>query len=202
MEEIGLFPLPIVLVPTEQVPLHIFEGRYQELIGECLETEIEFGLVLEDDHGLREVGTRARVTGVLTRFPDGRLNIAIEGGGRFRLLHETERRSFRTAEIEPLEDEDGINTAEAAERALELYRRVAELAEADAEDFEAGSRSLSFELAGRVDFGTLVKQELLESRSEPERLGRVIELLEQACETLAQRRELRDRAAGNGKVSM
>ena len=72
MSELGLFPLGIVLLPSEQIPLHIFEERYQELIGECLDLEQEFGLVFADDEGLREVGTRALVTEVLDRFDDGR----------------------------------------------------------------------------------------------------------------------------------
>ena len=57
MSELGLFPLGIVLLPTEQIPLHIFEERYQELIGECLAEEREFGLVFADEDGLREIGT-------------------------------------------------------------------------------------------------------------------------------------------------
>src|SRR5207244_5641808 len=83
--ELGLFPLGVVLLPTERVPLHIFEPRYKELIGECLESEGEFGLVLADDDGLREVGTRAAVTDVLHRFPDGRMNVVVEGGEGVRL---------------------------------------------------------------------------------------------------------------------
>ena len=65
MTEIGLFPLPLVLLPTERVPLHIFEERYRELIGECLDSGDEFGLVYADDDGVRDVGTRARVAEVL-----------------------------------------------------------------------------------------------------------------------------------------
>ena len=52
MSELGLFPLGIVLLPTEQIPLHIFEDRYQELIGECLALEREFGLIYADEAGL------------------------------------------------------------------------------------------------------------------------------------------------------
>ena len=85
MAEIGLFPLGIVLLPTERVPLHIFEPRYQELIGECLDADEEFGLVYADEDGVREIGTRARVTEVLERFDDGRLTILVEGGLRFRV---------------------------------------------------------------------------------------------------------------------
>src|ERR687898_526017 len=89
MSELGLFPLGIVLLPSEQIPLHIFEDRYQELIGECLAEEREFGLIYADDDGLREIGTLAIVTEVLDRFDDGRLNIVVEGRERFRLLELT-----------------------------------------------------------------------------------------------------------------
>jgi Lon protease-like protein len=77
MDELGLFPLGIVLLPTEQLPLHIFEERYKELIGECIDDDGEFGLVYADDDGLRDLGTRARVVEVLARFEDGRLNILV-----------------------------------------------------------------------------------------------------------------------------
>jgi ATP-dependent Lon protease len=85
MDEIGLFPLGIVLLPTERVPLHIFEPRYCELIGECLEEEVEFGMVYADEDGVRDFGTLARVSDVLERFDDGRLNVVVEGGLRFRV---------------------------------------------------------------------------------------------------------------------
>ena len=125
MTEIGLFPLALVLLPTERVPLHIFEPRYKELIGECLELEQEFGLVLADEDGLRPVGTRASVTDVLHRFPDGRMNIVVEGGERFRLVRLTSGRSFDTAEVEPLEDEEDEADADARVLALERYSTLA-----------------------------------------------------------------------------
>src|SRR5437763_1318581 len=75
--ELGLFPLGIVLLPTERVPLHIFEPRYRERIGECIAEECEFGLVFADENGVRELGTRARVEEVLEQFDDGRMNIVV-----------------------------------------------------------------------------------------------------------------------------
>jgi Lon protease-like protein len=62
MDELGLFPLGLVLLPTEKLPLHL-RGPVKELIGECIEHETEFGLVYADDQGIRDVGTRARVPG-------------------------------------------------------------------------------------------------------------------------------------------
>src|SRR6185437_14141879 len=88
--ELGLFPLPLVLVPTERIPLHIFEPRYKELIGECVETDGEFGLVLATGDGaVHEVGTRARVLEVLEELDDGSMNVVVEGGERFRLIELT-----------------------------------------------------------------------------------------------------------------
>src|SRR6185369_324523 len=85
--ELGLFPLPLVLVPTERIPLHIFEPRYRELVGDCVDRDEEFGIVLLQPNGeIHDVGTRAAVTEVLQVLPDGRMNIIVAGGDRFRLL--------------------------------------------------------------------------------------------------------------------
>ena len=85
MPEIGLFPLELVLLPSERVPLHIFEDRYKELIGECLAEGSEFGLILETDGGLREIGTSTAVLEVIHTFDDGRMNVLVEGHDRFRV---------------------------------------------------------------------------------------------------------------------
>ena|SRR5438874_127731 len=201
MPELGLFPLGVVLLPTERVPLHIFEPRYKELIGECLELEQEFGLVLADEDGLRPVGTRASVTDVLHRFPDGRMNIVVEGGERFRLVRLTSGRSFDTAEVEPLEDEEDEADADARVLALERYSTLAAATGADAEDLDAESAALSFEIAARVDFGPELKQQLLETRSEPKRLDALAGLLEEAAEAVRADRERAEQASTNGKVT-
>ncbi|MFY9580868.1 MAG: LON peptidase substrate-binding domain-containing protein [Gaiellaceae bacterium] len=199
MGELGLFPLGIVLVPTERIPLHIFELRYQELIGECLEHDDEFGLVFADDDGMREIGTRASVVDVLDRFDDGRLNIAVEGRERFRIVTETEGHSFLTAEVEPVSDEEVVSDQTARERALERFRKLGRVVETDVDEPDADSGLLSFELAARVDFGPERKQELLELRSEPERLRIVSDLLDRAAEAITLERALAESASKNGR---
>ena len=174
MDEIGLFPLGIVLLPTERVPLHVFEPRYRELIGECLESDAEFGLLYADEDGVREVGTMARVAEVLERFDDGRLNVLVEGGRRFRVERLTRGRSFMTAAVEQVDD--GV----------------------EAEDPDESSPHLSFELAAQVELVPDAKQQLLESVSEQERLELVTELLDAVRHTLIATRELGDRAKRNG----
>jgi Lon protease-like protein len=202
VSEIGLFPLELVLLPTERVPLHIFEDRYKELIGECLARDGEFGLVLADERGLREVGTFASITEVLDRFEDGRLNIVVEGRGRFRLVELTRGRSFHTAQIEPIADEEDVADEKDVDRALEQFEQLKEIASSDVDDPDPDTGLLSFQLAARVDFGAEVKQQLLEQRSEARRLHVVAELLENAVQTMALEREVRERASQNGKVSL
>jgi Lon protease-like protein len=202
MSEIGLFPLQLVLLPTERVPLHIFEDRYKELIGECLARDDEFGLVFADERGLREIGTLAAVAEVLERFPDGRLNVLIEGRQRFRLVELTRGRSFQTAEIEHVGDHEDPPAEDDVARALEQFARLKEITESEVDDPDPDAGFLSFQLASRVDFGAEVKQQLLEQRSEARRMHVVSELLENAARTMAAEQEVRERASQNGRVSI
>lgn len=200
MTELGLFPLGLVLLPGERMPLHIFEPRYKELIGECLAEERPFGIVLADDSGLREVGTEARVTEVLERFDDGRLNVVVEGGQRFRVVAMTSGRAFQTGEVEGVADETVVVDENEAERALGLFRELRELVGSDVEEPDADDPLLSFALASRVDFGLDPKQRLLELTSETDRLTLVIELLESALGAVREEQARRDLASRNGKL--
>ena len=198
--EIGLFPLGLVVLPTEQVPLHIFEPRYQELIGESLEQGTPFGIVFADDAGLREVGTLASVSEVTERFEDGRSNIVVEGGERFRVLELTSGRSFVTATVEPFADQDDPADAADVERALVLFARLVELTESNVTAPDPDTPELSFAIAGKFELSPELKQELLAESSERVRLVRLCELLAIAAESVERQREVATRAQSNGKV--
>ena len=200
MDEIGLFPLGLVLLPTEQVPLHIFEPRYRELIGECLDNEQPFGLVFADDDGLRKIGTLTDVVEVTDRFDDGRLNIVVEGRERFRLVELTDGRSFHTGTIETLDDADDPPTDEDVERALDVFRRLVELtgAEVDVPTEVAGQPS--FVIGSRFELDPELKLELLEEPRERVRLVRLCEILETLAESVERQREVAELAQKNGRV--
>ena len=202
MEEIGLFPLPLVLLPSERVPLHIFEDRYRDLIGECLAEERPFGLVYADDEGIRDVGTQANVIQVLNRFDDGRLNVLVEGSERFRLVELTDGRTFETGMTSPMEDDDDPADAGSIERALELFGELRELTGSDVEVPAATSAQLSYALAARVELATQAKLELLAERSERTRLEKVCDLLVDATDVVERQQRAAERAATNGKVDL
>ncbi|HZO97673.1 MAG TPA: LON peptidase substrate-binding domain-containing protein [Gaiellaceae bacterium] len=202
MARIGLFPLELVLLPTERVPLFVFEPRYKELIGECLERSEEFGIVLVKESGdLHHVGTRAAVAEVLQVLPDGRMHLVAAGGNRFRLLEVDHERSFDTGLVSELVDEDDPADPADLERALDLFARLQATLGAPGEPPPPETPQLDFAIAARVDFSTATKQELLELTSPRLRAARLAELLERALAALELDRELRRRAHGNGKVA-
>jgi Lon protease-like protein len=200
--EIGLFPLALVLLPSERVPLHIFEERYQELIGECVANETEFGLVYADDDGIREIGTRAGVVEVIDQFDDGRMNVLVEGRERFRLLELTSGRSFHTGAVTQVADADDRAEPGVAERALALFGRLRELTGSDVEVPPATTEQLSYALASRVELDPEIKLDLLAELSERARLDRVCELLEAAAVTVERQRVAAERAMQNGRVHL
>ena len=202
MDELGLFPLGIVLLPTERLPLHIFEERYQELIEECLERDTEFGLVYADTDGMRDVGTRARVAEVLSRFEDGRLNILVEGGERFHVDELTDGRSFHTAHVSPLDDADDAADADAVADAIRTFGLLREVTGSDVEPPDPASPQLSFALAGKVELAPGEKLMLLRELSERRRIELVQGLLEHAVLAARHMRRAAERATTNGRVDL
>ena len=202
MPELGLFPLSIVLVPTERIPLHIFEPRYRELIEGCVESETDFGLILATGDGaVHEIGTRASVLEVLEVLDDGRMNVVVEGGTRFRLLELTSGRAFTTGLVEPVLDDDDPPGDADVERALEAFRELAEMSESDVDFPEPDLPQLDFELAARVELKVDSKQEVLAMTSPRLRMQRLAVLLESALEAVRLEQTMRERASKNGKVT-
>src|SRR3712207_1693269 len=124
--ELPLFPLPVVALPTELVPLHIFEERYKTMIGECLERETEFGVLWLSDDGLKEVGCACLVDRVLERMPDGRMNVVCRGTRPFRLLERVDRLAYPAGTVEWLTDKREEADAPTVERAHAAYMELVE----------------------------------------------------------------------------
>ncbi len=200
VEDLPLFPLPIVLLPTEVVPLHIFEDRYKTMISMCLDDGSEFGVLWLSDDGLKEVGCTAKVTDVLERSDDGRMNVLVEGGSPFRLLERREEHVYPAGDVELLSDrgdraEETVGE-EARERFAELVERVTE----SRPEQEALAELGAYEMAATVDIGAEVKQGLLELRSEKARMRLLSRLFKAAMERLEVAERIAEHARQNGKV--
>src|SRR3954467_4547165 len=95
-QDFPLFPLGIVALPYEAVPLHIFEPRYREMVSECLESGSEFGIVWASEDGLRQIGCACEIAEVLERHEDGRIDILTRGTRPFRLVEAHEELPYPT----------------------------------------------------------------------------------------------------------
>ena len=200
LDRFPLFPLGIVLLPEEVVPLHIFEERYKLMIGQCIEEEREFGIVWLSDSGLRDIGCTATITELLETLEDGRMNILVRGTTPFRLLRRIEELPYPAGEIELLDD-DGTDPEPASleatrERYAELVERLTESRPDDAQLESLGA----YGIAATIDFAHDAKQSLLESRSEDERLTMLSELISAAMKRVEYVERAGERAKSNGKI--
>src|SRR4051794_30900960 len=176
LESFPLFPLGIVLLPGEMVQLHIFEERYKLMIGECLEAGSEFGIVWLSDERLHEVGCTARVSEVLERFDDGRMNILVAGAHPFRLLRRVDELPYPAGDIELLDLPDEPGDPDLGRDARERYAVLVEHV-TDERPAPASLADLdAFGMAGTIEFEAEEKQRLLELGSEDERLRMVADL--------------------------
>ena len=199
IERFPLFPLDLVLLPQELVPLHIFEERYKLMIGECLDEDREFGILWLSDDGLKQIGCSARITRVLERFDDGRLNILVEGAEPFRLLRRIEDLPYPAGDIELLGDADAGDPS-AAERARERYADLIEQVTDTRPGEDELARLDAYGMAATLDVALDAKQQLLELRSERGRLKRLDALFAEALERIRLAERAAERASGNGSL--
>jgi Lon protease-like protein len=200
IERFPLFPLGLVLLPQELVPLHIFEERYKLMIGECLENDSEFGIIWLSDDGLRDVGCSARITQLIDRSEDGRMNVLVEGVNPFRLLRRIDDMPYPAGDIELLEDFDPEADPELAEQARVRYAELLEKATEEAPDPDAITGLDAYGMAATVEHPPEAKQALLELRAENDRLRMVGEMFRTAIKRVAYAEETAERAQTNGSV--
>lgn len=160
------------------LPLHIFEERYKEMMGEIVPSGAEFGVVLAKGGGIVNIGCSARVEQVLRRYPDGRLDVIAIGSRRFRIESLDEEKSYLRAEVEFFNDEDVTQVPQdLRDKAIAGYRKLAQTEDADDKqepDFDAVR--ISFQIA-RLISDLDKRQTVLALRSEVERLEYLIRVL-------------------------
>jgi Lon protease-like protein len=195
-----LFPLGVVALPGELIPLHIFEERYKTMINECLEGQREFGIVWLSDDGLREVGCACAIDRVLEEMADGRMNLLVRGTRPFRVLERQGHLPYPAGVIEFVEDREDPADPELVKAAHEAYAELVKRATDREPDPEELAGMSAYAMAATVDFGLDAKQGLLDMRSENGRLRLVTRLFRAAIKRLELVDRVQERARSNGKV--
>jgi Lon protease-like protein len=197
--EFPLFPLGIVALPGELIPLHIFEERYKTMMNECLRDEKEFGIVWLSDDGLRDNGCSCTIERVMERMEDGRMNLITRGTRPFRVVERQSHLAYPAGVIEFLEDREESVEPRLAQEARDAYAELVRRAtdsdpEADLTEMDA------YAMAATIDFGPDAKQGLLDLRSENARLRLLTRLFHAATKRLDLIDRAQERARSNGKV--
>ena len=195
-----LFPLELVALPTEAVPLHIFEERYKAMMARCLEDGSEFGIVWLSDDGLRTIGCACEIEQVLERMPDGRMNLLTRGTRPFRVVSRQEHLAYPAGLVEFLDDVEEDVEAGVRDTALSAYAELVERVTDRRPELDELSEMGAYAMAATVDFGLDAKQGLLDLRSETKRLKLVTRLFRAAQKRLDFVDKAQARARSNGKV--
>ncbi len=198
--EFPLFPLGIVALPSEPVPLHIFEERYKTMINECLNHEREFGIVWLSDEGLREVGCACAIDRVLERMDDGGMNILAKGTRPLRVVERQGHLPYPAGVVEFLQDRPDTPDPDLLETAHEAYADLVKRAAGRDPDAGELAEMGAYQMAATVDFGLDAKQGLLDLRSENARLRLITRLFRAAIKRLDFVDRAQTRARSNGKV--
>jgi ATP-dependent Lon protease len=201
-DTLGLFPLGLVLLPGETIPLHVFEARYKRLIGERRGGDRELGIVYVDEDKLAVTGCTAVVSEVIDETEDGRMNILVEGRRRFRIVDVAEpedaEADYLRADVEFFEDDEAGDERVRDDAAL-AFVDLLSASGIPQPQIPEGVAPLSFRLAAAVDFGPQIKQTLIESASENERLMSLAAAFRSLVPQAEAQRRRAEAIRGNGK---
>ena len=200
VQDFPLFPLGLVALPSELVPLHIFEDRYKTMIGRCLEEESEFGIVWMAEDGLRPIGCACEIAEVVEELEDGRINLIARGTRPFRIEERQEELPYPAGTVEFLDDRAEDADDGAADAAHTAYADLVNQATDRSPDMEEIDAMTAYQMAATVEFGLDAKQGLLDLRSEAARLRLVTRLFRAAIKRLDFVNRAQARARSNGKV--
>jgi len=200
LDRIALFPLNVVLLPGEHLPLHIFEPRYRRMVRVCLETNRPFGMLLALKDGVVRVGCTAEIELVTKRYDDGRMDILTVGRQPFRVVELFQDDPLLEGHVDYLEDRDGTINAPVEQKLVGLYETCYTLVFSDLPPKldPTLSGSLSYTVAATLPVDLMWKQTLLELRTEEERQERLVRYLREWALHLQKIGEIRERSAGNG----
>jgi Lon protease-like protein len=204
VRDFPLFPLRLVALPSELVPLHIFEERYKALVERCLAEPTEFGIVCahEDGEGYHETGCACEIADVLERLPDGRVNLVARGTRPLRVVAAQEDMPYPAGTVVFLDDEDGAPDATLLADVRDTYAELVREATDKVPDLDEIASMSAYEIAGTVEFALEAKQQLLETRSEADRAEQLLRLLRGALKRLEFIERAQARARSNGKVRL
>ncbi len=194
-----VFPLQLVLFPEERLPLHIFEDRYKEMVQYCLDNDSPFGVLLAEGDQVAAVGCTADIDRVLERYEDGRMDIEVIGGERFKVQEIRQDHAYLSADVQLLPDQETDTMHSLRERVITQHMRLLELAGRTVrpslyEDVD----KLSFVIASNAGLTTAQQQKVLMLEEENDRLAYLRDHLEDMIPQVEKMESMQEKIRSNG----
>jgi len=170
LDNIPLFPLNIVALPRERIPLHIFEPRYKRMVKDRIKTRAPFGIVLRDEKGVKSIGCSVKIIRVLKEHPTGEYDIIVQGQRCFRIKDKVqENDKLWIGNVSYLEDQESATT-DLLEKTRDQYLHIL-LKLGLNEDMERHmAKNQSFDFVELINLPNKIKQKLIETNDENQRL--------------------------------
>jgi len=170
MKNIPLFPLNIVALPKEKIPLHIFEPRYKRMIKNSINSGEPFGIVHQDQEGFKSIGCSVKIVNVIKEYPSGEFDIIVEGQQCFQIETKVqEDDNLWIGTVSFLKDQHQINE-DLLDKIRDQYLHIIMKLGIN-EDMERHiNKKNSFDFIEFVNLPNKIKQELLEEDDENKRL--------------------------------
>lgn len=189
MIKIPLFPLNIVVLPFEEVPLHIFEPRYKKMIKESIENDTPFGIVLNNNGSIDNIGCSLSVTKIIKHYKTGEYDLIATGNKCFQVLDKVKKEDLWIGDIEymdaPIIENDKILKL-VQNKYLELLIKLGK-----DENFEIYlEREISFQFLIGITLPLDLKRNILLLENESERLLYINDLFDKVLSQPIHKKEI------------
>jgi len=167
--KIPLFPLNIIVLPYEEVPLHIFEPRYKKMIKNSIKENSPFGIVLDNSGNIDNLGCSLYVTKIIKEYKSGEYDLIATGSKRFKILEKEKQDDLWIGKIKYINEEKITNKEiikKVQNRYLELLMKLGKN-----KNFENYIKiETSYEFLKGISLPIEFKKDMLSINSELERL--------------------------------
>lgn len=199
---LAIFPLQLAIFPGEQVPLHIFEPRYKQLIAECRDQGITFGIPTYVEGNLSTYGTEVELVRILETYDTGEMDIVVRGKRVFHITElktEVKDKLYSGALVDFIENDPAFEPG-VKEQLIDKFQELLRLLNKPSPDLEDSDGYLSFHIGGQVGLSLSQRISMLATPREGDRQRLLLQHLDTIVKAVREQRSTRTRIGGNGKV--
>ncbi len=199
-EILPFFPLGLVVFPGEPLNLHIFEPRYKQLINDCMDNDINFGIPPYIDDSIKSFGTEVKMKDIVNKYEDGRMDITTEAVRIFKwntFNNPLNGKLYSGGEVEFFEENEEDASYSDKLLLVETARKLFKLLNIDVE-ISVDQEFLSYHLAHKVGLGLSQEYNLLTVRGERKRIDILVDHITRSIPVIKESERSKDKIKMNG----